>query len=558
MTLWKFAPRVLHRTLRAGLRLWASLDAPAEERRVPGTLVVAFLTALIQIPVAIVSVSTGASLYYDDAASHLTIARRLFDSIHPGFQQLGTVWLPVPHLLLAPLTIPLSWWSSGTSGAILGGLCLVATACALYRVCARLGFHRAGRLGMLAALLVNPSVLYIFTTALTEPVLLAGIACATAGLARWAVSTRTPSGGELAIFAGIPTAAAVMSRYEGWAFLLSGCLLILILHRRRHGRWRDLWRPLTGFTAVPAAAIAWWLAYNWGVQHNPLAFMNGEYSASALQLPAVRAGMDPEAGNLGLSLTTYDWALLETVGFFVLGCAGLGLLLLLYREGLSSRNLVLGITLSTYVFSVLSLYLGKTIMWNVHTLPVDQWNARFAMSVMIPAVLCTGGAVELLSRRGWRMRSAVALLLVAGLSAQTLWWAAAPWERSAVMREAKGQVMSRFERRAVFVWLRQHYRGGRVLVDETSTAYGSLPTLGLPLKEVITRSTGSIFHNAVRNPEEYARWVVMQRSAFTQGAHGSASAQTDIVGRTLHSNTVFSERYRLVYQDSINVIYERF
>ncbi|MGH9651613.1 MAG: hypothetical protein ACRD3I_14240, partial [Terriglobales bacterium] len=38
-------------------------------------------------------------LLYGDAVAHLNIARRVFDSRTPGLLQLGTVWLPLPHLL---------------------------------------------------------------------------------------------------------------------------------------------------------------------------------------------------------------------------------------------------------------------------------------------------------------------------------------------------------------------------------------------------------------------------------------------------------------------------
>ena len=39
----------------------------------------------------------GAMLNYGDAVAHLHIARRVFDSHRPGFTQLGSVWLPLPH-----------------------------------------------------------------------------------------------------------------------------------------------------------------------------------------------------------------------------------------------------------------------------------------------------------------------------------------------------------------------------------------------------------------------------------------------------------------------------
>ncbi|HVX65122.1 MAG TPA: hypothetical protein VHA11_00895, partial [Bryobacteraceae bacterium] len=44
--------------------------------------------------------SHGYLLYYGDATAHLNIARRVLDSRTPGWGQIGTVWLPLPHLLM--------------------------------------------------------------------------------------------------------------------------------------------------------------------------------------------------------------------------------------------------------------------------------------------------------------------------------------------------------------------------------------------------------------------------------------------------------------------------
>src|ERR1041385_7144127 len=41
----------------------------------------------------------GLTLSHYDARGYLIVARRVFDSITPGWQQIGAVWLPLPHLL---------------------------------------------------------------------------------------------------------------------------------------------------------------------------------------------------------------------------------------------------------------------------------------------------------------------------------------------------------------------------------------------------------------------------------------------------------------------------
>src|ERR1700753_1930048 len=60
----------------------------------------------------------GAILLYGDAAAHINIARRVFDSRTPGLLQLGTVWLPLPHLLMIPFIFSDWLWQTGMGGSI--------------------------------------------------------------------------------------------------------------------------------------------------------------------------------------------------------------------------------------------------------------------------------------------------------------------------------------------------------------------------------------------------------------------------------------------------------
>src|SRR5271167_2653628 len=57
-------------------------------------------------------------LLYGDAVAHINIARRVFDSQTPGLLQLGTVWLPLPHLVMIPFILSKAMWQNGVGGSI--------------------------------------------------------------------------------------------------------------------------------------------------------------------------------------------------------------------------------------------------------------------------------------------------------------------------------------------------------------------------------------------------------------------------------------------------------
>jgi hypothetical protein len=46
--------------------------------------------------------SRGLTNIYGDAIAHMEGARRIFDSLTPGYEEIGSVWLPLFHLLAAP------------------------------------------------------------------------------------------------------------------------------------------------------------------------------------------------------------------------------------------------------------------------------------------------------------------------------------------------------------------------------------------------------------------------------------------------------------------------
>src|SRR5258708_36837613 len=61
----------------------------------------------------------GLTLSHYDARGHLVVARRIADSITPGWQQVGAVWLPLPHLLNAiPVTLDLFYRTGASAVAV--------------------------------------------------------------------------------------------------------------------------------------------------------------------------------------------------------------------------------------------------------------------------------------------------------------------------------------------------------------------------------------------------------------------------------------------------------
>ena len=79
----------------------------------------------------------GLTLSHYDARGHLVVARRILDSITPGWQQIGAVWLPLPHLLNAlPVQID-AFYRSGASGVAISIVAFAVAAAPLPRSSSR-------------------------------------------------------------------------------------------------------------------------------------------------------------------------------------------------------------------------------------------------------------------------------------------------------------------------------------------------------------------------------------------------------------------------------------
>ncbi|HJX82750.1 MAG TPA: hypothetical protein VJ723_00240, partial [Candidatus Angelobacter sp.] len=76
-------------------------------------LCLAAITSAISLAALLFYFHRGAILLYGDAVAHINIARRVFDSRTPGLFQLGTVWLPLQHILNIPFIFNDWLWRTG-------------------------------------------------------------------------------------------------------------------------------------------------------------------------------------------------------------------------------------------------------------------------------------------------------------------------------------------------------------------------------------------------------------------------------------------------------------
>ena len=299
-------------------------------------------------------------LLYGDARSHLNVARHVTDGLRPGLVQLGSVWLPLPHILLIPLVAFYSLWQTGAAGAIVGGGCFIYSGLRIFSLVEELTGSRTGAWCALAVYAGNLNLLYLQSTALTEPVLLAFMVGAIYHLACW---MRTSSARSLA-WAGGMTFCATLSRYEGWALLFTATALVLVWSRHGDRQRHEVQANGLVYAVIGGYGMVLWLLYNLIIFHNPLYSTNGSFSAQAQQASLSKVGMLVTKGHLTDSLLTYGWTVFDVVGpvVTIVGCL-CGLALCAVRGTGRRRTVaVLALLFSPIAFNVVSLWLGQSTL----------------------------------------------------------------------------------------------------------------------------------------------------------------------------------------------------
>ena len=236
----------------------------------------------------------GAMLNYGDAVAHLHIARRVFDARLPRLTELGSVWLPLPHLLLIPFVQIYSWWANGFAGVIPSALAYLASCAGMYRLARHWLTPTASALA-LAFFALNPNLLYLQTTAMTEPLFVCEMVWIVVWLVEWRASLDADAGKARRLQWLIAAAliAAIFTRYDGWVMaLVAWTCMGLVLVRRGRLRSPSFWLASALLVAAPVA----WFVYNSAGFGDWLYFARGPYSAKAIEIRTSVPGFPPHPG----------------------------------------------------------------------------------------------------------------------------------------------------------------------------------------------------------------------------------------------------------------------
>lgn len=423
------------------------------------------------------------TLSHYDAKAHLVVARRILDSVTPGWEQIGAVWLPLPHLVnMLPVQID-AFYRTGAFAIALSVVAGAVTAASLAAITLALTGSRAGALVAATLFMTNPNVLYLQSTPMTEPLLFALCALEVLLAVRWV------SAGRLEV----PRALA-------WIFVLA-CLT-------RYEAW-----PVTG-AVLGLSAWVWWRrgesAAAVAATHGRLALYPAATVAAFLLFSRITVGewfvsggffvADPELQGRPLAVLermregTIDLAGTALVWVAIAGAAILAAVALIRRP---RSALVMPLALVGAAALPFSAFLSG-----------HPFRVRYEIPLVVAAALIAGVAIGLAKR----FAPIPAVLLVALVLRQVDLFD----PRAPMVVEAQVDRQNREGRRAVTRCLVEQYRSETIMASMGALAHymQELAAEGFAVGDFLHEGNHPLWDSAyTRGPAPLVGWVLVEERA---------------------------------------------
>jgi hypothetical protein len=456
------------------LRIWRVRD--------PSLCIVALAALAIGVTAAVTYYVRDLTLSHYDAKAHLVVARRIVDSMEPGWMQIGAVWLPLPHLLnLLPVQVD-TLYRTGLSAVGFSVMAFVIGAVSLWDLVARATGSPLAGWTAFAVFAAHPDVLYLQATPMTEALLMGLCLLGIAQMWSWVVQGGTgrtwPAGCALAL--------ACLTRYEAWPITAGALALAVGALVKGGATLRCAGTRVAAVAAYPAIVVLAFMVLSrltvgsWLVTTGFFEIDQSLYHQPSAVLEAVWIG----AQRLNGPVMTF------------LGIVGLIVVLGAIFHRRSSPHLLLVLSLAACV--ALPLY----AFWNGH-----PFRIRYMVPLTMPLAAFAGLGVGCLTR--YRALAAAVVVLTALIETP-------PFSgKSPMIVEASRDAARVAARQTLTECLLQNYDQTPILASMGSLAPYMQETarVGLSIRQYLHEGIGHLWTDSLVDAGRHARWVLIEEEA---------------------------------------------
>jgi hypothetical protein len=479
----------------------------------------------------VICLREGLVLSHYDAKAHLVVARRVIDSLTPGWQQLGAVWLPLPHLVqLLPTQIDLFYRTGAFASAVSIGAFAV-TVWAASSLVLRITGSAAGAGTAAALFIVNPNLLYLQSTPMTEPLLLAMTFVAVLWLYEWVALTAADpakAGLDARRRVGWALFAAAWTRYEAWPVIVGALAAAAFAMWRRGDPPGVVVQRIARAAAWPAAAVL-------------LFVLNSRLTIGSWFVSGGFYEIDPlYDGRPWRSLVAVWWGTHQLSGYAIETVA-LAMAAALTVRALRRREA------ASLLVPVALLAAAALPFYGFHQ--GHPYRVRYMVPVMAACALFCGIAVGTLRRspagRPVIGTALAVLLVVSSLIESTPFSARAP-----LIEEAQWDVPRSIGRRTVTACLAPQYRGEKVMASMGSLAHymQELSHEGFAIADFLHEGNGTLWELAMETePALHVGWMLLEEQ----------SEGGDVLARRVRADPAFARGMVRVCEGGGVALYRR-
>ena len=471
------------------------------------SLLLTRLAAVISFGALIFYYHQGAILLYGDAVAHINIARRVFDSRTPGLFQLGTVWLPLPHVLTIPFIANDRLWQTGLGASVPSMIAYVLGSLGIFRLVSGLASRRAAWIAALVYAL-NPNLIYMQSTAMTEPLYLAFFIWSAVYFSEFVSDAREDVSRACRLLekCGIMVSAAMLVRYDGWFLAAVIAIATVFVFWRFRLSAPQLRRGFINFILLVGLTAGFFLAFNQGGYGNPLEFANGQYSARAIQERNRTASMPTYPGEHSLRGATLQFLKTSRLNVaegrpesWLFTAAFIALLASIY---FSRRYLRWAILLAPVPFYILCIAWGSVPIYQPEWWPFSYYNVRYGLQLLPAIAVFFALACEFAANFvSYRVVCWAATLLVA-VSYFSVWH-----KTPICLREARVNGGDRLAlEQQIAVMLRALPKSSTLLMGDAHS--GAVEMAGVHGSRVLRESNTPYWQRALTQPARSADYVI--------------------------------------------------
>jgi hypothetical protein len=418
-------------------------------------------------------------------------------------------------------------YRTGAAGSLVSVASFAASIWAAARLVRLTTASSAGAATAALLLVLNPNLLYLQATPMTEPLLLALSMLATLWTCEW-LRGDAPSDEPIPRKLSMTLFAAMWTRYEAWLIVAALLAATALIDWQRGLPSATLLRRGLALAAWPVLAVGIFLI-------NSRITVGAWFVAGGFFVP------DPfYEGHLWRSLVAVWWGTHELGGY---GVASVAMLTAAAAAVQVLRRRAPGLALvplALFAAAILPVYAF---------VEGHPFRIRYMVPTAAASALWCGIAVGLVSRAGRIPRFAppafgAALIALALLEAPPL------GSGAALVQEAQWDLPRSRERQVVTACFAPRYRGEKILASMGSLAHymQELSAAGLSIRDFVHEGNGVIWEFAMATgPAPHARWMLVEEQA--EGG--------DVLAQRIRADPAFTAGLTRVCEAGGVALYER-